>query len=601
MNSQDELLHYYQQELSYLRKSGAGFARQYPKIAGNLALGPEECTDPHIERLLESFAFLTGRIQRQLASEFPEITSALLGTLYPQLVTPIPPMAIAQFQVDPTQGDFTVGHHIPKETPLFAHSSDELLCRFRTAYPVTLWPLDVVAVGIFPPDQFEFLDSATDVSMVIRIKLECQSGMLSELQCRRLRFFIHGEPVTASVLYDAIFGQPVQVAVIGDCKQAPRFLPSDSLQAVGFNPSEQVLPYPNQSHPGYRLLQEYSSFPEKFRFFDIDYLELSGAKKTFDVLLLLREPPSMKVSVNNRTFSLGCTPVINLFNKTSEPIRLDHRQSAYRLVPDVRREQTTEVHSILRVSASSNAMEETKTFEPLYAYSHHMETDDHQAFWYAKRQWVGHVDRPGTELVLSFVDLNFHPNLPPVQSVFAHTLCTNRFLAEQIPVGGELQIEGESPKAMISLLTRPTRHHNPPMGGQTPWRLISHLSLNHLSLCDGKEGLQALREILKLYNPTKQPSVNQQILGLTQMMVRPVTRRIGTEAWRGFCRGLEVTLTVNEECYVGSSPIMFASVLNHFMALYASMNTFTQLKLCSHNREGVWKQWPPLAGERILL
>ncbi len=601
MNSQDELLHHYQQELSYLRKSGAEFARQYPKIAGKLALGPEECTDPQIERLLESFAFLTGRIQRQLTNEFPEITSALLGTLYPQLITPLPPMAIAQFQVDPTQGGFTSGHQIPKETPLFAHSSDELLCRFRTAYPVMLWPLQVEDVSIHSPDQYDFLDNVSDVSAVIRIRLEGQAGKLSELQCRQLRLYIHGEPVAASVLYDAIFGQTVQVVVVPDSTHRPKFLPENAIRPVGFNPDEQILPYPHQSHPGYRLLQEYCSFPEKFRFVDIEHLDMCDAVHRLDVLLLLREPPRMKVAVDRRTFSLGCTPVINLFNKTSEPIRLDHRQSAYRLVPDVRREQTTEVHSIHRVSASSSPMEETQIFEPLYAYSHHMEAEEQQAFWYAKRQWVGHTDRPGTELVLSFVDLNFHPALPPVQSVFAHTLCTNRFLAEQIPVGGQLQIEGESSKASISLLTRPTRHHNPPMGGQTPWRLISHLSLNQLSLCDAKEGLLALREILKLYNPTQDPSIQQQILGVTQLTSRPVTRRIGTEAWRGFCRGLEVTLTMNEECYVGSSPIMFASVLNHFLALYASMNTFTQLKLCSHVREGVWKQWPPLAGERTLL
>src|SRR5205809_901704 len=89
MTDQEDFLRYYHGELTYLRRMGAIFAERYPKLAGRLELSPHDCADPHIERLLESFAFLTARIQRRLDGEFPEFTSALLGVLYPHLLNSI--------------------------------------------------------------------------------------------------------------------------------------------------------------------------------------------------------------------------------------------------------------------------------------------------------------------------------------------------------------------------------------------------------------------------------------------------------------------------------------------------------------------------------
>ena len=143
--NQDELLPYYKKELAYLRGMGRLFAEKYPKLAGRLELGVHGSADPHVERLIECFAFLTGRIQHRLDSQFPEITTALLGVLYPHLVDPIPPLAIAHFEVDPDQGKLTTGYLIGKDTKLFAQTADGLTCRFRTCYPVTLWPLELTS------------------------------------------------------------------------------------------------------------------------------------------------------------------------------------------------------------------------------------------------------------------------------------------------------------------------------------------------------------------------------------------------------------------------------------------------------------------------
>jgi type VI secretion system protein ImpG len=210
-------------------------------------------------------------------------------------------------------------------------------------------------------------------------------------------------------------------------------------------------------------------------------------------------------------------------------------------------------------------------------------------------------DLPGTDVMISFVDANFDPRTPPRQVVFAHALCTNRAFASQLPDGAKLQIEVAAPGVNISCIGKPTLPAYPPLGGPTLWSLVSNLSLNYLSLSGDGAGLDALREILRLYRFSDQPSTYQQVQGIREMSCRRVTRRIGADAWRGFCHGTEVTLTFDESLYVGSGAFLLGAVLHRFFALYSSVNSFTQLVVRSRQREGVWKRWPAMAGSQDLL
>ncbi len=598
----DELLEFYKRELTYLRRMGAEFAALYPKVAGRLELGADQCPDPHIERLIESFAFLTARIQHQIESEFPRLSTALLGTLYPQFLSPVPSMAVARFDIDPSQGKLTSAYTLPKRTPLMAQSEQGQVCRFRTAYPVTLWPVTVAHAGFESTDRYDFLDAMPNVSLVLRIRIQgTEEGILDSLELPRLRFHITGDRMLVNAMHELLFCHVVKVVLIGDMEKRPQFLPDEAIGEVGFGPEEDLLPYPPWTHRGYRLLHEYFTFPEKFFFFDLNHLERHGAGTRFDVLFLLDQMPESRLVVNADTFQLGCTPVINLFEKTTEPIRLDERLGEYRLMPDKRREKITEIHTIRSVTAAPNPDQEAETVAPFFSFHHHSENRQRGSFWISRRQATGRKDLPGTEMLLSFVDLDFNPRRPPTKTVFAHTLCTNRHLAEALPAGTLLQIERRAPLAQISILGKPTPQISPPLEGETLWRLISHLSLNYLSLTDAEQGLKALREILTLYSFSDRASTYQQISGIREMACQRVVRRIGLEAWRGFCRGIEVTLTFDERLYVGSGAFLLASVLNRFFPLYTSVNSFTQLVIESIQREGTWKRWPPMAGEQIVL
>ena len=601
------LLDYYRRELQYLRREGVRFARRYPKVAGRLELEADGSPDPHIERLLESFAFLAGRIQYNLESEFPRISEALLGNVYPQFAAPTPSMAIAHFAVDPDRGGLTSGFPVPRGTPLFARSDAGELCRWRTCYPVTLWPLTVTDAALDPPDRYEFLDARPQVARVLRLRIQARNVALEQLPLKRLRFHLAGDRTRATTLHEMLFAGTDRVAYRCGENRTPRLLPSETLLPVGFGPEEAVLPYPDTAHPGYRLLHEYFTFPRKFQFFDVDLSGASLAGESLDLLVLLKRAPTGRLNVGPDVFRLGCTPVVNLFSRISDPVRIDETRSEYSLTPDSRRPRITEIHTVRKVSVSADPADPGEEVAPYFAFDSRMAAGEQRLFWYARRESTGRLDMPGTRMKIAFVDLDFNPRVPPTRTLFARTLCTNRSLAEALPAGALLQIEQAAPVIHIALLDKPTPQIDPPLEGATLWRLVSHLSLNYLSLSGGPESLEALREILRLYSfhdltdAFRRSDIHQQIAGLRKMECRRVARRTGNDAWRGFCRGMEITLTLDESLYVGSGAFLLASVLNAFFPLYASVNTFTQLVLRSQQREETWKIWPPAVGERIVL
>lgn len=597
MQRSDDFLVRYMEELSYLRRMGSGYARAYPKIAGRLELGGDESPDPHVERLIEAFAFLSARIQTDLEADFPEIAAELLNALYPHYLQPIPSMSIAQFTAD--RKEFTDKLSIRRHLPLFAPAEQgDVICRMRTCYEVTLWPITVAAAAFESPDLYDFLENR-GAPQVLRIRLTADAVPFEALDIDELRFFLDGEQVHNNRLYELLANNVTSVLVVSEGGDV-RELPAQSVQPAGFALDEDVLPYPAASHPAYRLLQEYFVFPEKFQFIDVRNLRGHLSGDTVDILLLLNRAATGRQLVSADTFRLGCTPVINLFNKTTEPIRIDHRQFQYRLVADGRKERYTEIHSIEAVYGSRSAENEKRTYAPFYSYTHAMERTHQNVFWHARRVPARNPELTGTDVMLSFCDLDFDPKQPPEEVVYAKVLCTNRALATQLPPNAILHSDETALHAVC--LKPPTAPMTPPLGGQDLWRLVSHLSLNYLSLGGSDDSLKALRAILGLYCFSDSPKVMRQLEGIRSLVHRKVMSRVGGDAWRGFCRGTEVSIVFDESYFVGGSAFLLASVLNHFLALHASINSFTRLVARRSGYEGEeWKRWPPMAGGKIVL
>lgn len=610
----DELLGYYERELAYLRGRGAEFAQKYPKIAGRLSLEADKCEDPHAERMIEAFAFLAARVRLKIDDEFPEITESFLNVLYPHYLAPIPSAAVAQFALEP--GSLSTGYELPRGTKLYSRPIQGTPCRFRTAYPVTLWPVEVASAALEsadPPDARGRWAEAT-----VRLSLRCLNhttlaGLKSGEDGRpleSLRFYLNGEPQLAHALYELIFNHAarVELRAAGSASSAV-VLPPESLRPVGFEAEEALLPYTARSFAGYRLLSEYFALPEKFLFFDVTGLgeaARAGFGGEFDILIRLRDVAPPRGVVGAGTFRLMCTPVVNLFEAVAEPIHLTRQQHEYHLIADVRRQTATEVYSVNAVNVLDSESRRERAFRPFYSLRHAEGGDAGGAFWYATRRTSQRAEDPGTEVYLSLVDAGFNPHVPAAETLTAHVTCTNRDLPGELPFGGregDLEVEGAAPLARVRCLTKPTPTRRPPARRGAQWRLISHLSLNHLSLvADGETGSpEALQEVLYLYDFMDSLATRKQITGISRVTGRRVVRRAGARVGAGFLRGVETTVEFDEEQYVGSGLFLFASVLERFLGLYASVNSFNQLVARSRQREGEMKRWPPRAGEQILL
>lgn len=602
----DKLLTYYERELTFLRQMGAEFAAKYPKIAGRLLLEADKCEDPHVERLIQAFAFLAARIHNKIDDEFPEITEALLGVLYPHYLAPVPSVGIVQFVLDPEQGKLTSGHRIARNAPLYSQPVGGVPCRFRTCYPVTLWPVEVTSAHFEAPDRY---GPSAKAAAVMRLELRSIGGTtFTDLELDRLRFFLHGESQLVYALYELLMNHTTHVQLRpGEPKTGIKriTLPSPCLRPVGFEPDEGMLPYTPRSFLGYRLLQEYFFLPEKFLFVDLCDLNRAaqaGYKDRVEVLVFLDRVPRFEQPISAETFRLGCTPVVNLFEQLAEPIRVNHAQTEYRVIPDVRRQNATEVYSIETVTNTAPDLEEPIHVQPFYSFKHASAEERQQVFWCATRRASPRKGDAGTEVYLSLVDPNFRPTSPPLETLTIRVACTNRDLPGKLPFGGDradFELDEAAPLSRIRCLTKPTETLRPPLRSAAQWRLISHLTLNYLSVCEG--GREALQEILKLYDFSESTVIRQQIAGITDVTSRRVVRRPPSMPWNGFCRGIEVTVEFDEEKYVGSGVFLFASVLERFLGLYASLNSFTQLVATTRQREEPLKRWPPRAGEQILL
>jgi type VI secretion system protein ImpG len=599
----DRILTYYERELTYIRESGSDFARKYPKIAGRLLLEADKCEDPHTERLIEAFAFLCGRIHEKIDDEFPEITESLLNILYPHYVNPIPSMSVVRFE--PTKKTVGLaGYRIEKGAALYSRPVGGHPCRFATTAPVVIWPVEVASAALRDPKR-----TVRGGQQAIHLQIRTFNNIAaSQLPLESLRFFLNGQAQHIHHLYELLLNNvchvEIEAANRGGKIDVIPLAPAD-LRPVGFEEGEAMLPYSKRSFPGYLHLFEYFCFPEKFLFielFGLSALAKYDLKDLFDIHVYLDRTVKPNTVVNAETFSLNAAPVVNLFDRVAEPIRVDQRKPEYRVVADLRRQDATEVFFINRVAATTPDAPGTYIdFSPFYSIGHHLDDDDRagrKVFWLMQRRPSVKKGDEGTEVYLSFCDARSAPVEPDIETVTAFVSCTNRDVPGRLPFGnpgGDFEMETAAPVAGIHCLLKPTPTRRPALRGALRWRLVSHLSLNYLSLVE--DGGTALKEILKLYDFENSAVTRQQIGGIASVSSRPVARRIG----ESFGRGVDVTIEFDESKYVGTGLFLFASVLERFLAQYVSINSFCQLTAKTNQRKDPLRKWPPRNGYRVLL
>lgn len=617
-------LKYYNEELQYIRELAGEFATQYPKIAGRLALdldGKEVCPDPFVERLLEGFAFLAARIQLKYDAEFPHFTQFLFESVYPNYLSPIPSMAIVQIEPDLNERGLAEGYRVPRGTPIRSNigRGEKTACEYRTAHDLDLWPIRITEAQYYTRDIGSLNLKEAKAKAAIRLRLESSADLkFKDITAPHLDFYIRGTDEFPVKVYEQIFAHGIGCVVrsVDDPSKVSK-LPRDRVQRLGFEKDQALLPTGARRFEGYRLLREYFNFLQRFLFF-----RLSGLSSVFsqaeanklDVILLLdNQELALEGRIDEGTFELFCTPVVNLFTKRTDRIPLSNKFPEFHVVPDKTRSLDFEVFSIKEVLGLGTRTEERQEFRPFYMAR---DTDrEFGAFFTTKRmprvltakekKFGKSSSYLGSEVYISLVDASAAPYRSDLNQLSLLALCTNRHLPMGMTIGSgrtDFSMELGAPHVAIRCISGPTAPQPSYAEGEIAWRIISHLSLNYFSIVDTdvSQGSVALRELLKLYCNISDLEAKKQIEGVRSINSKPIVRRVETPGPIAFGRGLEVSVLFDENFFEGTGIFILGAVLERFFTKYVSINSFTETVIQSQQRGEVMR-WPAKVGQRQII
>lgn len=619
------LLDYYNQELIYMREMAGEFAQAHPKIARRLGMQAGEVADPYVERIIESFCFMSARMQIKLDAEFPRFTERLLEVVYPNYVAPTPSMAVARFFPSPKEGNLAEGFRIARGSAFAARVPDgeQTACQFRSGQDVTLYPLEIVdarLTGVPPdiPSLDRYVPAHAQVLGALRLRLRTTGDAnIADLKALdRLPIYLAGDEQVASHLFELLHtaGIASLTGVPGELGRALHAVTSDAVVHEGLGPDEGLLPLIWSSFHGHNLLHEYFACPSRFYFFSLTGLEAGLAringKEAEIVILLDRTPDALANLVDASRFALFCTPVVNLFRQRTDRIELSQAATEFHLVPSRLQPLDYEVFAVESMSGQVAATSKQLPFRPLYQTLNNDEGNYGRYFSIRRerrlmsdsaRRYGTRTPYVGTETFVSLVDQNEAPYTEAIRYLSVDAWLTNRDLPSLVPRNGvtDLKVSESAPLVGIGLIRAPSAPKAPYAERDMAWRLIRQLNFNYLPLADldHRAGGQGLRDLLRLFLTGEDESQQRQVESLVGVKTRPVTRRLPGGGPLVFGRGIECSLTVDESGFSGTSPYLFGLILEHYLARHVSINVFTQTELHSMQRGRV-ARWPVRMGSR---
>ncbi|MCM2441303.1 type VI secretion system baseplate subunit TssF [Agrobacterium vitis] len=591
----ETFLERYNDELFALRRRAEKFARAFPKIAGRLRLSGDVADDPHVERIIQSFAYSAARVRQKLDDEFPELTDSLLETLYPHYLAPVPPMSIVQF----APGAMLAGMQLlPRHTDIVTEPVGGDPCQFRTTQDVEIVPMTVSTASLtgLPLDApaAPFAGAAGVLRLSLRSTAPKQDSMAG-LGVKRLTFFIASAWAQAAALFELLANHCIGMALARHSEDRNAvFLPAENLRPLGFAPEQAMLPTAPGSFAGYRLLTEFFTLPQKFLFLEVSGMDRWQGDDVELYIYLDTSDARLERMISASDIALNATPVINLFRQSSEPLTLDGSRTEYSLLPDSRRQTTREIYMVEQVRLSAPSGEEQDA-RPFFGSS--QRGANSSVFWQAVRRFD--EDDGSSDTQIAFVDRNRGPLEPTGLTASVETLCLNRDLASQLPFGGghpHLQLVKRSESvAEIKALLPPTPAIRIHEKLARQWRLVSHLLLNHLSLFDNDGS--ALKDILSLYALRDAPETRQLVEAISRVEAKHALARLGP----AMVPGTDVTIEFDPAMIDRAAAFIFGSIIDHFCGLYTSVNSFTRLTLTMRGQSEPIVRWPARAAERPLL
>lgn len=598
-----DLLEYFHRELKFLQSQGPQFANEYPDIGPLLTAPSRDTADPHVERLIQAFAWLNARVHLHIDRDLREIAEYLFSVVFPHAQRPFPACAVVQLAPRIPEQLPPEGTTVPRGTLLESDQVRGMQCRFQTCFPVTIRPIELTEVHL----QRLKVDAAPSFVPAARSVLSLDvrsltSGCGIRLGPTPLRVFLQGSRTTSFPLYEILVRDSIGVAIV-DAEGQRTELPGRGLVlGVGFQPDESLLYTDARSQSGHGLLLDFFAFPEKFLFVDVcglDRLDTTdlGEKARVEIYCS-RSHRELEKLVSKSNVGLHCAPIVNLFSMRTEPVALTHDRAEYPVVPDARFPDQFEIYSIDRVFAVSadRVIRIPRLYEPRQPH----DTDHCNAAWISQRRsrrqslsgmWVSLADPAGQFLAVDRWTLDIEAT------------CTNADMPASLPFHGDgpqLKLPNRS-MFDARCVVPPTRRADPPLLQWGHGKLVAMLAFQSLPLvCESSSVTKRLQDFLRVWSP----SGVREAVGFTECLVAAEARQILEEVWvethRCFARGVEVTVDLDESRSPGSSAFLFATVLEQFLAVTSAINCFTRVVAKSSETHRTICRFPVRAGHQTL-
>ncbi|PCE29238.1 type VI secretion system baseplate subunit TssF [Burkholderia ubonensis] len=605
----DELLPHYERELALLRRSAHDFAARFPKIAARLGLTDGEIDDPHLGRLLQSFALLGARIGKRLGDDYPELAEALIDTLFPEQLRVIPSCSIAQFDAAATAGQMTVPVTVPHGTELEDRAGT---CRFRTSYDVTLAPIIVEAVDVTPAAATSpqaTLPRNTSALVSITFASLTDEADFRTIVPDRLRIHLHGAPAMVAAVTDALLLHAPKAFVQGEHSRRWKALARIPLTAAGYDTHEALVPgFDNLANPSWRLLREYFAFPDKFSFVDLDMAALVRAAEPGRRLTLHLPVVDMPDGSLARQqldtlgvdhLRLGCTPVVNLFSRDATPIALKPEATTYTVMPQVLNMRDVTARSIESVRLTNDVSPEATSGKPVPRYRgfvHGQGITAAPLFWLAARREFVEGSEAWQSAGITLVDLDGQPVPQAAGQLLVRLTCTNGNYPTMLRIGavdGDLCNETENLPGRVSLLRPPTPARAGSMPQGSLWRLVTGLSPHILTL--QSPNADALKDLLRLLLPEATGSLTL-VDAIVDVSHKSVMQWMSVPPMPTFVRGIEVSVTIETAVLDTVSLYACSRLLDPFFAHFAPANGYAQCVIRAAGPDRVLMRCPPRVG-----
>jgi type VI secretion system protein ImpG len=579
---------YYTQELQALRILGAEFSENNPGLSSFLA---RKGQDPDVERLLEGFSFLTGRLRQYMDEELPEVSHSLAQLLWPNYLRTIPSYSILKYD----SSTLMESHVVPKNEEVMAiHAESGEQCIFKTSYETEVLPLDICEASYYTHGE----------KGVIELFFKTNEGItLDKILSKKLRFYVGNHEHFSDNLFFHLMHHVDDMQLQIEGEEKSHTLSKKLLKSVGFSADEHILPTEKNVFQGYALLQEYFCYRDKFHFIDfigLDTLQkfpkqsLENARE-FSIKITLLEKLKITKNISKDNFQLYCTPIVNLFEADAEPIRKG-LQEEYEVRPSGISYQHSEVYSLDKTQGWDSRINKYHKYVSFESFDH---SNKDTEYYYTRVKLS--EDESRTKTYIRFNPTNSIKNIYEEDvTVSLEILATNRNLPSELKIG---DISMTTPKSSVSKIkfkniTVPSKSYIPPIRGDFMWKIISNMSLNYLAL----DNIQTLRSVLETYD----------FIGVTDALQKKKTESIlsGLESisyettdmiYKGLpMRGVLSKLKIDSTKFatIGEAYIL-VNVLDEFFSLYCMINSFHKLEVLID--EKVYFSWAPRMGKQAML